>query len=139
MSMELHVEEILENHTRLNEKQRKLEEAVSISIEEYKSKILCLQCSKESEKIKCQECSNENIQKRNTYLIFSGSWTITSIIVFFSSNVCLYSPISIASGGMRDKNEFFKEEKKEWEPLIDWLFDKNKTIVESSVSTNIEV
>lgn len=41
--------------------------------------------------------------------------------------------------GKSDKNEFFKEEKKEWEPLIDWLFDKNKTIVESTVSTNIEV
>lgn len=35
--------------------------------------------------------------------------------------------------GNSDKHNFFKDEKKEWEPLIDWLFDKNKISVEQSV------
>jgi uncharacterized paraquat-inducible protein A len=98
MSIQLQAEEVLENHSRLNEKQRKIEEAVSISIEEYKSKILCLQCGKESEKIKCQDCSSENIQKRNSYLIFSGSWMLTSVILFFTSNVYTSIPIGLCCG-----------------------------------------
>ncbi len=98
MSIELRDEEALENHSRLNEKQRKIEESLSISIEEYKSKILCLQCGKESEKIKCKECSTENIQKRNSYLIFSGSWGIASIILFFTSNVYTSIPVGLCCG-----------------------------------------
>lgn len=41
--------------------------------------------------------------------------------------------------GKSDKNEFFKDEKEEWEPLIDWLFDKNKTVVETEVDTDIRL
>ena len=98
MSIQLQVEEVLENHSRLNEKQRKIEESIPISIEEYKSKILCIQCGKESEKIKCQECSSESIQKRNSYLIFSSGWGLTSIVLFFTSSVYTSIPVGLCCG-----------------------------------------
>jgi uncharacterized paraquat-inducible protein A len=98
MSIQLQQIEVIENHSRLNEKQKKIEESLSISIEDYKLKILCLQCGKEAEKIKCDQCIKENVNKRNSYLIFSGTWTISSIIVFFSSNVYTSIPIGLCCG-----------------------------------------
>ena len=98
MSIQLQQIEVIENHSRLNEKQRKIEESLSISIDDYKTKILCLQCSKESEKNKCEQCVKENIDKRNSYLIFSGTWTISSIIVFFSSNIYFSIPVGLCCG-----------------------------------------
>ncbi len=91
-------EQILETHSRLNEKQRKIEESVSVNIEEYKSKINCLQCGKESEKIKCIECAKDSFNKRNSYFIFSGTWAVSSIIVFFTSNVYTSIPIGLCCG-----------------------------------------
>ena len=38
-----HKEDILAEHSRLNEKQKQLETIIEINLEQYKSKILCLQ------------------------------------------------------------------------------------------------
>jgi ribosomal protein L37E len=91
-------EQVLQDHSRLNEKQRKIEESYSITIEEYKTKILCIQCGKEAEKIKCEECAKESFHKRNAYFIFSGSWVVSSVIVFFTSNVYVSVPIGLCCG-----------------------------------------
>jgi hypothetical protein len=85
--------EVLQEHEKLNEKQKQIEESFAINIEEYKNKILCIQCGKESEKIKCIECSKENIHKRKSYLLFSGSWVISSIALFSTLDIISSIPI----------------------------------------------
>ena len=79
-------EDILAEHSRLNEKQKQLEISIEINLEQYKSKILCLQCGKESEKIKCVDCSKESINERIGYSIYISSWLASTIILFFVSN-----------------------------------------------------
>jgi len=79
-------EDILTEHLRLNEKQKQLETIVEINLEQYKSKILCLQCSKEAEKIKCIDCSKESVNERTGYTIYISSWIISTIGLFFISN-----------------------------------------------------
>jgi len=91
-------EQALQDHSRLNEKQKKIEESLTINIEEFKTKILCIQCGKESEKVKCQECSNESFHKRNSYFIFSGSWVVSSVILFFTSNIYTSIPVGLCCG-----------------------------------------
>ena len=85
--------EVLQEHTKLNEKQKQIEDSFAINIEEYKNKIQCVQCGKESEKVKCKECAKENIVKRNSYLLFSGSWVISSITLFSTLDVISSIPI----------------------------------------------
>lgn len=85
--------EVLQEHEKLNEKQKQIEDSFAINIEEYKNKILCVQCGKESEKVKCQLCTKENIVKRNSYLLFSGSWVISSIVLFSTIDVISSIPI----------------------------------------------
>jgi hypothetical protein len=84
--MELKVQ-VLEEHSKLNEKQKQIEESFAINIEEYKTKILCVQCGKESEKIKCINCAKESFHQRNSYFIFSGAWVISSITLFSTLDV----------------------------------------------------
>jgi hypothetical protein len=81
-----HKEDILAEHSRLNEKQKQLETVIEIDLEQYKSKILCLQCGKESEKIKCNDCSKETIDKRNGYTIYISSWIVSTVGLFFITN-----------------------------------------------------
>jgi hypothetical protein len=66
--------EVLQEHTKLNEKQKQIEDSFMINIEEYKNKILCIQCGKQSEKIKCEKCAKENFHKRNKSIV-----TLTSV------------------------------------------------------------
>ena len=91
-------EQALQDHSRLNEKQKKIEEAFAINIEEFKARILCIQCGKESEKVKCRDCSKESFHKRNSYFIFSGSWVVSSVILFFTSNVYTSIPVGLCCG-----------------------------------------
>lgn len=79
--------EQLREHSRLNEKQKQLEDSIEIQIENCKSKILCIQCGKEALKIKCKECSNETIKERISYNLYISSWAISTIVVFFMSDV----------------------------------------------------
>jgi hypothetical protein len=81
-----HKEDILAEHSRLNEKQKQLETIIEINLEQYKSKILCLQCGKEAEKIKCVDCSKESVDKRTGYTIYISSWFISTVGLFFISN-----------------------------------------------------
>ena len=76
-----------EEHSRLNEKQKQLEDSIEIQIESYKSKILCIQCGKEAIKIKCKDCSKETLKERISYNVYISSWTVSTIVVFFISNV----------------------------------------------------
>lgn len=84
--------QVLEEHSKLNEKQKQIEESFAINIEEYKNKILCVQCGKQSEKIKCISCAKEGFHKRNSYLIFSGSWIISSIVLFSTLDIVASIP-----------------------------------------------
>lgn len=79
-------EDILAEHSRLNEKQKHLETVIEINLEQYKSKILCLQCGKEAEKIKCIDCSKETINKRTGYTIYISSWIVSTVGLFFITN-----------------------------------------------------
>ena len=76
----------LKEHSRLNEKQKQLEDSIELQIETYKSKIACIQCGKEAEKIKCKDCSKETLKERIGYSLYISSWTISTIIVFFISD-----------------------------------------------------
>ena len=75
-----------EEHSRLNEKQKQLEDSIEIQIESYKSKILCVQCGKEDIKIKCKECSKETLKERISYNLYISFWTISTIVIFFISD-----------------------------------------------------
>ncbi len=81
-----HKEDILAEHSRLNEKQKQLETILELNLEQYKSKILCLQCSKESEKVKCNDCIKESTNERIGYSIYIGSWITSTIVLFFIGN-----------------------------------------------------
>jgi hypothetical protein len=89
--MELQVQ-VLQEHTKLNEKQKQIEDSFVVTIEAYKPKILCVQCGKESEKIKCIACAKENFHKRNSYFLFSGIWAVSSIILFSTIDVVTSIP-----------------------------------------------
>jgi hypothetical protein len=81
-----HKQDILAEHSRLNEKQKQLETIIEIDLEQYKSKILCLQCGKEADKIKCVECIKEIVHKRTGYTIYIGSWISSTAVLFFVAN-----------------------------------------------------
>jgi hypothetical protein len=81
-----HKEDILAEHSRLNEKQKQLETIIEINLEQYKSKILCLQCGKEAEKIKCVDCIKESVNERTGYTIYISSWIVSSVGLFFITN-----------------------------------------------------
>jgi hypothetical protein len=78
--------DVLAEHSRLNEKQKQLEDFIEIQIENCKSKILCVQCGKEALKIKCKECSKETLKERISYNVYISSWAVSTIIVFFISD-----------------------------------------------------
>ena len=78
-------EVIIAEHSRLNEKEKKIDEYVSLQIEKDKSAIACLQCGKNSDKIKCKDCAQENKNKRIEYSFFISSWAVSSILTFFTS------------------------------------------------------
>ena len=84
--MEIQVQ-VVQEHTKLNEKQKQIEDSFSINLEAYKSKILCVQCGKNSEKIKCKECASESFHVRNKYFLFSGIWALSSIVLFSTVDV----------------------------------------------------
>lgn len=90
--MEIQVQ-IVQEHTKLNEKQKQIEDSFSVNLEAYKSKLLCVQCGKESEKIKCMICASESFHTRNKYCLFSGIWALSSIIVFSTMDVVTSIPI----------------------------------------------
>jgi predicted nuclease with TOPRIM domain len=75
-----------EEHSRLNEKQKQLEDSIELQMENYKSKIVCVQCGKEALKIKCKDCSKETLKERISYNVYISSWAISTIIVFFISD-----------------------------------------------------
>jgi hypothetical protein len=73
--------QVLKEHQKINEKQRQIEESFVVNIDLYKSKILCVQCGQESEKIKCKVCSREHFHRRNKYLVCTGLWLTSSIVL----------------------------------------------------------
>jgi hypothetical protein len=83
----------LQEHTILNEKQKQIEDSFEITIEAYKSKLLCVQCGKESEKIKCKKCASESFHVRNKYVLFSGIWTLSSVVLFSTVDVVTSIPV----------------------------------------------
>ncbi len=78
--------DVLAEHSRLNEKQKQLEDFIEIQIENCKSKILCIQCGKEAIKIKCKECSKETVKERISYNLYISSWAVSTIVTFFISD-----------------------------------------------------
>jgi hypothetical protein len=90
--MELQVQ-VVQEHTKLNEKQKQIEDSFEITIEAYKSKLFCVQCGKESEKIKCKTCASESFHIRNKYFLFSGIWTVSSIVVFSTLDIVTSIPV----------------------------------------------
>jgi len=79
-------EDIIAEHSRLNEKQKQLETVIELNLENYKSKFLCIQCGKEAEKIKCNDCGKESINERIGYSIYISSWILSTAVLFFISN-----------------------------------------------------
>jgi len=75
-------EEALQQHSRLNEKQRQIEQILTIDIDDLQVKLKCIQCGKEAIKVKCKECSEEYVRKRNVYTLFTSSWVVSSIVLF---------------------------------------------------------
>ena len=78
-------EVIIAEHSRLNEKEKKIDEYANLQIENDKSTISCLQCGKNSDKIKCKNCAQESKNKRIEYSFFISSWAISSILTFFAN------------------------------------------------------
>jgi hypothetical protein len=87
--------EIFKEHSRLNEKQKQIENSSELELQKYKSNILCIQCGKESSKIKCDNCNREDIGKRIKYSLFTGGWLTSSVLLSF-----LTGPGFIISGGL---------------------------------------
>lgn len=81
-----HKEDILAEHSRLNEKQKQLETVIELNLENYKTKILCLQCGEEANKIKCNTCIKETVDKRTGYTVYISSWISSTVILFFLTN-----------------------------------------------------
>jgi hypothetical protein len=85
---------VLQEHEKINEKQRQIEESFVLNIDSYKVKILCVQCGQESEKIKCKDCRHEDFHTRNKYLVCTGLW-ITSSVVLSASTANFLSSIPV--------------------------------------------
>jgi len=89
--MEIQVQ-VLQEHEKLNEKQKQIEDSFAINLEAYKSKLFCVQCGKESEKVKCVLCAKESFHTRNKYFLFSGIWAVSSIVLFSTVDVVTSVP-----------------------------------------------
>jgi hypothetical protein len=76
---------IIAEHSRLNAKEKRIDEYANLQIENDKSAISCIQCGKNSDKVKCKECAIENKNKRVEYAFFISSWAVSSILTFFAS------------------------------------------------------
>ena len=121
MSIQLQQIEVIENHSRLNEKQKKIEESLSISIEDYKLKILCLQCGKEAEKIKCDQCIKENVNKIHVNL--SDNFESVSISEKNSLEHGNYIEFSITEGNRELKAIINKKDLEGYN--FDWKYYAN--------------
>lgn len=83
--MELQQIQAIQEHSRLNDKQKRIEELVIQNLDylkDVKCKFDCLQCGKESEKPKCLNCLKEIKKEKITYLIFISALVFSSVAFF---------------------------------------------------------